>query len=220
MNAIVTLPSHKKVAWAWLDKLLSSKPSPRDETPVPAREMTPRQRVDILEGAFEEIKAILMSAIRAEIPNIIRHQDAIARKHGIDPKFLNWYLVNGQHWPSVSSKTRRGLRALQSLAMWFGMFTGPWRSMVIPDIDQARNRDAALRELGDWFVKSAISTIERKYVAAVWKKSRELVDLFKGPGHGRDPKASVLLMRDFEKRLVGDRFQEKPAVQAIVDLLD
>lgn len=220
MNAVVTLPSHKKVAWAWLDKLLSRRPSPRETEPVPAKEMTPRQRVQILEGAFEEIKATLMAAIRAEIPSIVRQQDAIARRHGIDPRFLNWYLVNGKHWPSVPPKTRRGLRALQSLAMWFGMFTGPWRSMVVPDIDQASDRDAALKELGEWFVKTAIPKIERKYVQAVWKKSRELVDLFKGRGHGRDPKASVLLMRDFEKRLVGDRFQEKPAVQAVVDLLD
>jgi hypothetical protein len=61
--------------------------------------------------------------------------------------------------------------------------------------------------------------IEKKFANALWRKSRELVDAFRGPGAAPDANASLLLMRDFEQRLVADLFQSKPAVQQVVDLL-
>ena len=194
-------PSHQRVAWAWLEKLVSQ-PPPQAPTPPPALKMTARERERLLENAYESIKQELITAIKAEIPKAERAQGQIAGRHGIDPLFLDWFLVNGKHWPPMSPKQRRALRALQSTNIWFGALPDTWRNMVVPELDQTRDRDQALRELADWFVKNSLATIERKYVNAIWKHSRDLVRAFRGGGAATDPKASLLLMREFKKRLV------------------
>lgn len=212
--------SHKRVAWAWLDKLLGKAPARPGEPPAPAREMTPRERQRLLEDAYGDVKRDLISAIGSEVPNLMRAEIQIARKHGIDPEFLNWFVLNSKHWPSLPTKTRRALQAVRSIHMWYGAVPDDWKSMRVPDIEQGRDRDRAIREVGDWFVKNFVEKVERKYINAIWKKSRELVNAFAGRGKRPDSRASLLLMRDFEKRLVGDRFQLKPAVQKVVDLFD
>jgi hypothetical protein len=217
MTAAVLIPSHKKVAWAWLDRLLGKRPGPREEPP-PAAAMSPRERERVLERAYEQMKDELTGWIRAEIPALRRQQAQIAGRHGLDVTYFDWFLMNGQSWPSLPTAARRGLRAMQKIFMFFGAVPNHWNDMIIPDMDELRQRDAALREFGDWFVKTVVRKIERKYIQMVHRKAQELVNLFRGRGGGRDPAASILLMRDFEKRLVGDRFTLRPAVVGVVDL--
>ena len=221
-------PCHQRVAWAWLDKLIGQQPgrpppppvSPSTSTELPALKMTPREREHLLEQTYENIKKELISTIKMEIPKVERAEAQIASRHGIDPVFLDWFVMNPRNWPSMSSKQRSSLNALQNTFIWFAALPDDWRDMVVPDLDQIRDRDQALRELADWFVKNTVATVARKYVNLIWKHSRALMKAFRGPGAPSDPKASLLLMRDFKRRLLADRFQLQPSVQQIVDLFD
>jgi hypothetical protein len=217
----LVLTSTNRIAWAWLDKMLGQPPSQVDPGhEVPAQAMTPQERQQLLEQAYEDVKGSLIKAIGNEIVPLSHAESAISTKHGIDPLFMSWFLLNSKHWPSMSTKTRRALQAVRSIHMWFGAMPDHWKSMRVPEMEEGRDRDDALREVGDWFVKNAVPRIERLYVNAIWKKSRELVGAFAGRSGRPDSRASLLLMQDFEKRLVGDRFQLKPAVQKVVDLFD
>jgi hypothetical protein len=204
----------KKIAWAWLDKAIGRNPQTRE-----APTLTPQQRTALLERSYEELKDELIGSINAEIPGLLRAEHAIALEHDLDPTFLNWFLVNGKHWPSLPPAQRKGLRAVQSIYMWFSAVPDHWNNMQVPDISEGERRDAALADLADYFVKTSMPRIEKKFAKALWLKSRAILDAFRGPGATPDAKASLLLMRDFEKRLVADLFQSKPAVQQVVDLL-
>lgn len=211
------IAAEKKIAWAWLDKTMGRQPQPQGDRSVPT--MTPKQRSALLERAYESLKEELTEGIVAEIPGLLRAEHAIAVEHGLDPLFLNWFLVNGKHWPSMPPAQRNGLRAVQSILIWFSAVPDHWNNMQIPDISEGGQRDAALEELANYFVKTSMPRIEKKFANALWRQSREILDAFRGPGAAPDSKASLLLMRDFEKRLVADVFQNKPAVQQVVDLL-
>jgi hypothetical protein len=180
--------------------------------------MTPRSREQSIEGAYEATKKALIAAIKAEIGGIQRAEAQFARRAGVDPLYFNWFLINGKHWPSMPRDANRGLRAVQNIYLWFGALPSHWNNMQIPEMSQSRDRDRELTNFGKWFVQSVIPKIERKYVREVYKQSQELVKQFRGKNAPRDPKAAIMLMRDFEKRLVADRFQLKPAVQEVVDL--
>lgn len=212
--------SHKRVAWAWLDKMLGKPTRTAPTQAPPAVEMTPQERQRILERAYEDIKKTLITAIGKEVPGFVRAQIQIAQRRNIDPEFLNWFILNTRNWPSMPAKTRQSLQAVKSIHLWYGAVPDDWKSMRVPEMEQARDRDMALREVGDYFLKNVVKRIERAYVNAVWKKSRELMNVFAGRGARPDSHAALLLMQDFEKRLVGDRFQLKPAVQKVVDLFD
>lgn len=216
--------SHKRVARSWLlDKLFGKKERENKETGVkqiPAKTLTPREQEKTLEDAYKQVRRGLETAIQAEIGGMNSAERRIANKYGIDPTFLNWYLVNGKRWPSMPRRTKDALRAMQSIRVWFGAVPSGWRGMRNPGPDQAKNRDDALKELGQWFLKTTLPRIERKYANLIWKKSREMENIFRGPGAKKDAKISLLLMQDFERRLSGDRFQKKPAVRRVVELFD
>lgn len=200
----------QRIAWAWLDKMLGREPPP-------AGPVSPRDRGLLLESTYEQLRDDLIADVHAEIPLLIHAETAIAAKYELDPVFLDWFVVNGKNWPPMSPKARRALRAIQSLFLWFGAVPSHWNHMTIPDATRGDDRDAATIELADWFVKNSLVRIERQFASALWKKSRELLSIF-GLASG-DVKASALLLADFAKRLVGDAFQTKPAVQQIVDLM-
>jgi hypothetical protein len=204
--------SHQRVAWAWLDKMLDRAPSGQAPT------LSPRAQAVVLERTYEQLRDGLIASLQAEIAPLVRAEETIATKYGLDPTFLDWFLINGKHWPSMSSRHRRALRAIQSLFIWFGAVPNQWSHMVIPEVDQGDDRDAALIELADWFLKNTLVHVQQRFVGAVWKKSRELTGVFGGSQPG-DPKASALLLADFTQRLTADAFQRKPAVQQIVDLM-
>lgn len=225
MNTHIASP--ERVARSWLlEKLLGpekpkgpSKGPSKGVTPPPrARSMTDREREQVLDGAYEHIKSEVIRAMKMEFRALDQAEQRIAKRHGIDPLFLNWYVVNGTNWPSMPERTKKGLRTMQSARLWFGEVPSNWTNMHVPELDDARSRDAALKELGDWFIKNFATKVERKFTNAIWTKSRELLDVFKGRRKGSKAKASVLLMRDFKKRLGGDRFQLKPAVRRLVEL--
>lgn len=217
---------HEKIAWAWLDNLVdkaqrknrspASQPAPADLPP--AVHMTPRAREASINTAYEQVKRILTADIKSEIGNIQRAEASFAKRAGIDPLYFNWFLVNGKHWPSMPKKSNQALRAIQNIYLWYGAIPSHWNNMKIPDMGMSRARDQALKDFGRWFLGTVIPKIERKYVREVWKESQALVKSFRGNDAPRDPKAAIMLMRDFEKRLVADRFQLKPAVQEVVDL--
>lgn len=209
-------PMEHRVAWAWLDKAMGRARLPSAPN-VPAK--SDKEKAELIERAYEDLKASLTAAIAAEISGIQRAEEMVAHRAGIDPVFLDWFLINGKHWPTLPDLLRRSLRAVQSIFIWFGALPDHWNNMAIPDLDGGDARDVAMQELGTYFAKTALPRIEKKFANAIWKKSRELTDVFRGPGATPDPKASILLMHDFKRRLVADRFQKKPAIQQIADML-
>lgn len=226
-------PSHKRVAWAWLDSLVDRaqrvmrqeqrQPSGPKTVPAdlpPAMHMTERAREGLVTDAYEALKKELIRSVRDEIPTIRRKQAELARRYHLDLTYFDWFLMAGRHWPSMPPKSARGLRAIQAIFTWFGDMPDTWQHMVIPELDQTRHRDQAMRAFGDWFVKSLVPKIERDYARSVMKKSDELVKTFKGRNAPRDPKAALLLMRNFEKRLLADRYPERAAIQGVVNLFE
>lgn len=217
--------NHEKVAWAWLNKLMQRAQRPRkvpdpanpSEVP-PAVRMSPRAREAAIVDAYEATKKMLMRAIRSEIGPIQRAERQFAQKAGLDPLYFNWFLINGKNWGPMPKKTNMALRAIQNIYMWHGAVPNHWNNKIIPDMSQGRYRDRAMVDFGNWFLRNVVPKIERKYVREIWKQSQDLVKEFRGSNAPRDPTAAKLFMRDFEKRLVADRFQEKPAVQEVVDL--
>lgn len=216
---------HEKVAWAWLDNLVQraqrSRRGPEPAVPAempPAVRMTPRARESAIKDAYEATLKVLQGAIRAEIGPTQRGEQQFARKAGLDPLYFNWFLINGKHWPPMSKDANKALRAIQNMYLWHGAVPNHWNDIIVPDLDQSRSRDRALVDFGNWFLRTIVPKVERKYVREIWKQSQDLVKQFRGAGASRDPKAAKMLMRDFEKRLVADRFQSKPAVQEMVDL--
>lgn len=216
--------SSHRVARSWLlEKLLGPEkkaPSSSPSSPPRARAMTDREREHLLETAYESLKSDLQRAIRAELPGLGATEKRLANKHGIDPLFLNWFVIHSKHWPSMPKRTKDALRAIKDMRLWFGELPPSWNNMQVPQMESGRQRDTALRELGEWFLKNSVKKIERSFTNAIWKKSRELLDAFKGRGKGSKAQASVLLLRDFKNRLGADRFQLKPAVRRVVELFD
>jgi len=219
-------PNHEKVAWAWLDNLVDraqrgQKRPPTQTVPAdlpPAVKMTPRAREQSVQDAYDATLKVLIATIKSEIGGIQRAEAQFARRAGVDPLYFNWFLINGKHWPSMSRDANRALRAIQNIYLWYGAVPSHWNNMQIPEMAQSRDRDREFKVFGKWFLQSVIPKIERKYVREIYKQSQDLVKQFRGQGTPRDPKAAIMLMRDFEKRLVADRFQLKPAVQEVVDL--
>jgi hypothetical protein len=227
MTASSLSPDHEKIAWAWLDNLVDRaqralrSPQQTGTTPAdlpPAVKMTPKARENSIQDAYDSILKKLKADVKSEIGMVQRMEQQLARGAGIDPLYLNYFIVNGKNWPPMDSKTNQALRAIQNIYLWYGAVPRHWNNMVIPDMAQGRNRDRALQDLGKWFLRSVIPKIERKYIREVYKQSQDLVKQFRGGNAPRDPKAAIMLMRDFEKRLVADRFQLKPAIQEVVDL--
>lgn len=217
--------NHEKVAWAWLDNLVQraqrALKGPQPEAPAdlpPAVSMTPRAREKSIENAYEATKKKLMADIRAAIGPTQRAEQQFARKANLDPLYFNWFLVNGKNWPPMPNDANKALRAIQNMYLWYGAVPPHWNTMRIPDMSQSRDRDRALTDFGKWFLRNVVPQIERNYVREVYKQSQDLVKQFRGGNAPRDPKAAIMLMRNFEKRLVADRFQAKPAVQEVVDL--
>lgn len=200
-----------RVAWAWLDKMIGR--APTQTSPV-----APKDRGALLEHAYEQLRDGLIASIRLEIPALVRAEESIATKYGLDPTFLDWFVVNGKHWPSMAPKHRLALRTVQSIFIWFAAVPSHWSHMVVPEVMQGDDRDAATVELADWFLKNALARIERRFITAVWKKSRELLSAL-NIDNASEQKASSLLLVDFTNRLAADAFQLKPAVQQIVDLM-
>ena len=120
----------------------------------------------------------------------------------------------------MPAKTRKALKTMQSSRLWFGEVPSSWQRMNVPHREEARSRDAALKELGEWFLKNFVTKVERKFTNAIWTKSRDLLDVFQGRGKGSKAQASILLLRDFKNRLGEDRFNLKPAVRRMVELFD
>jgi hypothetical protein len=217
------IASPSRVARSWLlTKLFGpekGQESARQNEPK-AKEMSEGQRERVLDRVYEDIKQDLIRSIKSEIPSLDAAERRIAKRHGIDQVFLNWFVVNSKHWPPMPTKTKKALRALQDVRLWFGAIPDSWSNMRVPEMESSRSRDAAIKEMADWFVKTFVAKVERKFASTLWKKSREVLDLFRGRGKGSSSKASLLLLRDFERRLGRDRFQLKPAVRRVVELFD
>lgn len=215
--------SPERVARSWLfeQMLAPGRRGPLKTPPPGARLMSDRERDKVLESSYKALKSDLIRTIKSQFTSLDQAERRIAKRHGIDPLFLNWFVVSGRrNWPTLPRRTREALRAMQSARMWFGEVPSSWRQMQVPSVDEARSRDAAIKELAEWFLRNFVAKVERKFTNSIWSQSRELLDLFKGPGKGSKSKASVLLLRDFKKRLGEDRFQLKPAVRRIVELFD
>ena len=211
--------SHERVAWAWLDKVLDKfKRSPEEEPDAPVVKMTPRERANTIEASYDKVLAELKKWVKAEIPAMRRQEMQIAKRYGIDPLFFNWYIVNGLNWPQMSRRQNAALRAIQNIYIWHGAVPDNWQGMEIPELEQGRDRNAAMKALADWFLRTTVKGIERKYIREIHKEAQNLVKKFRGSRAPRDAKASIMFMRDFEKRLLADRFAEKPAIHEVVVL--
>lgn len=187
-----------KLAWKWLDRLLGR---------------TDMVKSKDLELVYLGVRDNLILILERWIPQIQRHEKKVAIKNGIDPNYLNWAITRGQ-FPSLTSSQRRALQAIKSLYLWYGYVPDSWNGMEVPE--ENRLVDRAMLELVGWFQATVIKDVDRHFTKSVVAQAQILA-----AGWGEDvAQVSLGLMEDFEQRLVQDRFQLKPALQKVVDLLE
>ena len=214
MNQVI----QDRVARRWMQQLFTKKEPPLPQHHIPTGQHSLLEDLWIEKNVYEKVlRSKLIDIVKMEIPNVQRAETQVAQRAGIDPLFLNWFLVQGDNWPNMPKRTEEALRAIRSIYFWYGRMPSSYDRMVVPDMDQARDRDAALKALGDYFLRSVMPTIERKFTQVVFQESRKLKDW----ARERDipwNKVPVALLRDFKQRVDGDRFQLKPAIQKVVRL--
>ena len=207
--------THERVARRWLFK---KKAPPVQQHRVPPGADPFHEDLWIEENVYRKVlRKKLVEIVRKEIPAIHRAETQAAVKAGIDTLFFNWFLFQGENWPSMSRDQERALFAIRSIYNWYGVLPDSYRNMTVPEISKAGDRDAALKALASWFLRTTMPKIERAFMQAIMQEARKLKEWAKE----RDipyNKMPVLLLRYFQRQVDADRFQLKPAIQKVVHL--
>jgi hypothetical protein len=183
-------------------------------TPLPAS-LSREERFEVLTEEYKFLKYAFWRDQAVEIPHLRQAEEHIAHKHGVDPLFLNWYVVCGSDWPPLETRTRQALRTIQDIYFWHAALPPDWEGMETPsDLERAH---AALVELGEFFLESTLKTLCYKWQRALKARSERLVLLYARPGEKTN--AALELWLDFRGRLISDRFQGRSALIQTVYLL-
>jgi hypothetical protein len=213
MNA--PLASADVVARNWLFKKKPPPPIPQHAFPAGGDDFHEDQ---FLDKVYVTLRNKLIKIIESEI-NGIRHAEVnAANRARIDPMFFDWFLIQGEHWPSMPKRTQEALYAIRDIYFWYGKLPNNYKGMEIPELSQGHDRDNALKALGGFFLQRTMKDIERKFQQALMAEARKLKDFAKDRNIPYN-KMPIVLLRDFQKRMLPDRFSQKPAVQRVVFLM-
>lgn len=173
----------------------------------------------LVERAYQRIRNVLVAAIERSIPALVAAERKAAEANGIDPLYLNWFIVNGRRWPPLTQRQRDVLRAVQSIYLWFGAVPPSWEERSEPDLAEYPLRDAALREFVKIVEEKLLPALNRILTKLVWAESRKILVALKKEGMPEPRNCSLVLLAHVKRHLAADRFQQHPPTQQVLDLM-
>lgn len=193
------IPSHTKVAWAFLDKLLGRKPPP-DRDP---RTLSMKERNDWLDQSTNQMAEMMEKAVKNSTAKFDRQLRQIARKRNLDPRAIYFWLMKPRNqWPPLPHDLRRWLDVGGSALATFG-FPPPMPGRVRFTPEVAAQVADAFVDLAKWARKEMKQDLEQQYLKVLQREARELVPVYTYPEHPVPsvPKVTLALMHEFEWRL-------------------
>jgi hypothetical protein len=194
------IPSHTKVAWAFLDKLLGRKPPP----PVPDSDpgLSNKERSALLYNAVVHLAKQVNLAMSIASTAFVKQVIKISRKNGVDPRAIFHRMVLPQNrWPRLTPKARSWLSVMGSLAVTEGDAPRVGQFKPMPELEPMIA--LTMEEIGLWASKHMKSFLEQAYIENLQKEARSLIPVYTYPGEPRPtlPKVSLALMHEFEWRI-------------------
>ena len=195
------IASHKKVAWAFLDKLLGR------DAPLPAESnLNPKQRRAMLDNANIRLGKSFRLALEIASKAFVKQVVKVSQKNGIHSRAIFHRLMMPQNrWPRMPHDKRRWLSLMASSAAQFGEVPGvpSWKSP--PELEPMVEK--TMEELATWSQKTMKFFLEKAYVENLQKEARPLIPAYT---YSEDPtptlpKVSLALMHEFEWRLEHSR---------------
>jgi len=195
------IASHKKVAWAFLDKLLG-----RDAPTPTESKLDPKQRRAMLDDANirlgNSMKLALKIASRAFVKQVVK----TSQNNGVHSRAIFHRLMMPQNrWPRMPHDKRRWLSLMASSAAQFGEIPSVPRWKSPPELEPMVEQ--TMKELAAWSEKTMKSFLEKAYVENLQKEARPLIPAYTYSGDPTPtlPKVTLALMHEFEWRLEHSR---------------
>ena len=201
------IASHKKVAWAFLDKLLGR------DAPKPAESnLTPKQRREMLDNANIRLGQSFKLALKIASQSFAKQVVKVSQKNGVHSRAIFHRLMMPQNrWPRMPADKRRLLSLMASSAAQFGEIPSVPRWKSPPELEPMVEK--TMEELATWSQKTMKSFLEKAYVENLQKEARPLIPAYtyKGDPTPTLPKVTLALMHEFEWRLEHSRLPAEGA---------
>lgn len=201
------IASHKKVAWAFLDKLLGR------DAPTPAESnLTPKQRMAMLDNANMRLGKSFKLALEIASKAFVKQVVKVSQKNGVHSRAIFHRLVMTQNkWPRMPTVKRRWLSLMAQSALTFGEIPSVPRWKSPPELEPMIEK--TMEELGAWSQKTMKFFLEKAYVENLQKEARPLIPAYtyKGDPTPTLPKVTLALMHEFEWRLEHSRLPAEGA---------
>ena len=194
------IPSHTKVAWAFLDKLLGRTPPKPDRDPST---MTMADRNQWLTDSTTDMAKVMDKALAKFAKEFTQQVHRVAPGYGLDPRALfHRMMQQRQKWPRMPHDQRRWLDIAASIAAAYGNVPlMPGRVEFSPEVNSLMG--TAFSELGRWVKTNMKPDLEQTYLKVLQNEARQLVPVYTYPGEPVPtlPKVTLALMHEFEWRL-------------------
>ena len=194
------IPSHTKVAWAFLDKLLGRTPPKPDKDPST---MTMAERNLVLDKSTEQMSDAMHSVLARMSKKATHEVRKVAAAYDLDPRAIFWILTQPRkRWPRMPRNLLRWLDVASSSIAQFGNAPSmPGRVKYTPEVEALVG--SAFLELGRWAQTTMKPELERAYLKVLQNEARDLVPVYTYPGDPVPtlPKVTLALMHEFEWRL-------------------
>lgn len=194
------IPSHTKVAWAFLDKLLGRTPPKPDLDPLT---MTMAERNRVLTDSTQQMAVVMDKELASFAKEFAEQVKKVAAGYNLDPRAVFWILMKPrQRWPRMPPLQRRWLDVGASAAAAYGEVPPmPGRVQYSPQVESLVG--SAFLELARWSQMNMKKDLERAYIRVLQREARELLPVYTYPDQPIPtlPKVTLALMHEFEWRL-------------------
>lgn len=191
------IPSHKKIAWAFLDKLLGrTEPEPAPQT------LTNKQRNALLESSVTHMGSVLGRALGVGAKAFAKQIHKESASVGLDSRIVFRRLVQPRkHWPRLPKGLFQWLDTITSVLIMMGEVPMLGKAEVPPELEPSI--DHVLTNLAKWAQQQMKPFLEKAYLETLQKEARNLLPVYTYPDTELPtlPKVTLALMHEFEWRL-------------------
>lgn len=193
------IPSHTKVAWAFLDKLLGRKPPPPDRDP---RTLSMKERDQILMNSIGRLAGKVEKSLELASHQFAKEIIRASKREGVDPRHvLRRLTVPRKFWPRMQKTHLQWLDLMASALLLVGDMPILGKMKTPPELEPSLAK--VLNHLAVWSQKKLKPFFERAYLDTLQTEARNLVPVYDYPGEPDPslPKLTLALMHEFEWRL-------------------
>jgi hypothetical protein len=202
------IPSHTKVAWAFLDKLLGRKPALAPQPPDPMT-MTMGERNDLLSDITQKMALAMDLALEKFAKAFAKQVHRVAADYRLDARvFFHRLMQPRQQWPKLPPVTRRWLDVAASVSAAYGEVP-PMPNQVSFSQTAESSIGTGFLELGRWVQAEMKQELEQAYLKILQREARNLIPVYTYPNQPVPtlPKVTLALMHEFEFRLEHAKLQ-------------